>query len=177
MTLPAGYSVDATAVLDVLREKGVTHVTTVPDYAQFSLQLRLEAGYLPQTRVMRCCTEDQAVECAAGLWIGGAKPVVVMQNNGFFASINSICAVGIDAKIPLLLLIGQWGREFRNLGKDPRESRRRPVAAIGPVLDVLGVRHWSLESPADLPLLRTAIDHAFGESAPAAVIVGAPVAW
>ena len=171
------YSVGARAILDVFREKQITHVTTVPDYAQLSLQMRLEEGYLPKTRVMRCCTEDQAVESAAGLWIGGKKAVVIMQNQGFYASVNSIRAVGIDAKLPLVLMIGLWGREFSNLGQDPRTSRRRAVAMLEPMLDTLGIRHWRMESAAGLGNIGAAIDYAYTENAPAAVVVGAYTAW
>lgn len=171
------YSVSSRAILDVFRDRKITHVTTVPDYAQLSLQMRLEEGYLPETRVMRCCTEDQAIECAAGLWIGGGKGVVIMQNQGFYASINSIRAVGIDAKLPLVLMIGPWGREFANLGQDPRQSRRRVVAMLEPLLDTLGIRSWRLESAADLGNVGEAIDHAYANSAPAAVVVGAYTAW
>jgi sulfopyruvate decarboxylase subunit alpha len=171
------YSVSARAILDVFRAKEITHVTTVPDYAQLSLQMRLEEGYLPATRVMRCCTEDQAVECSAGLWIGGKKAVVIMQNQGFYACVNSVRAVGIDAKLPLVLMIGPWGREFANLGQDPRQSRRRVVAMLEPMLDTLGIRHWRLESAADLGNVGAAIDYAYAESAPAAVVVGAYTAW
>lgn len=171
------YSVSARAILDVFHQKEITHVTTVPDYAQLSLQMRLEEGYLPGTRVMRCCTEDQAVESAAGLWIGGKKAVVIMQNQGFYASMNSIRAVGIDARLPLVLMIGLWGREFANLGQDPRNSRRRVVAMLEPMLDTLGIRNWRLESSADIGNVGAAIDYAYSESAPAAVMVGAYTAW
>lgn len=171
------YSVSARAILNVFRAKGISHVTTVPDFAQLSLQMRLEEGYLPDTRVMRCCTEDQAVECSAGLWIGGKKTVVIMQNQGFYASINAIRAVGIDAKLPLVLMIGAWGREFANLGQDMRSSRRRVVAMLKPMLDTLGIRHWGLESPAEIDNVGAAIDYAYSQSAPVAIAVGAYTAW
>ncbi|HVZ44885.1 MAG TPA: thiamine pyrophosphate-binding protein [Ramlibacter sp.] len=171
------YSVAARHILDIFRAKQITHVTTVPDYAQFSVQMRLEEGYLPDTRVMRCCTEDQAVECAAGLWIGGKKPVVIMQNQGFYASINAIRAVGIDAKLPLPLMIGPWGREFANLGKDPRTSRRRVIAMLEPVLDAMDIRYWRVESPADLHHVGAALDHAYAMNAPAAILLGAYTGW
>lgn len=171
------YSVPAAHILDILASRDISHVTTVPDYAQFSLQMRLEEGYLPDTRVMRCCTEDQAVECSAGLWIGGKKAVVIMQNQGFYASINSIRAVGIDAKLPLVLMIGPWGREFSNLGQDPRQSRRKVVAMLEPVLDALAIRYWRVESPAEVANVGAAIDHAFANGAPAAILFGAYTGW
>lgn len=177
MTDLSSFSVPAKRILDILGERGITHVTTVPDFAQFSVQMRLEEGYLPNTRVMRCCTEDQAVECAAGLWVGGKKPVVVMQNQGFYASINAIRGVGIDARLPLVLMIGAWGREFANLGRDPRQSRRRVVAMVEPVLEALGIRYWRVETPGEAGHIGDAIDYAYDESAPAAVLMGAYTGW
>lgn len=173
----ANYSVGAHAILDVFGAKGITHVTTVPDFAQFSLHMRLEEGYLPGVRLVRCCTEDQAIECAAGLWIGGMRPVVIMQNQGFYASMNALRAVGIDARLPLVLMVGHWAREFANLGKDPRTSCRRVVAMVEPILDAMAVRYWRLESPADLVNVGAAIDYAFEQSAPTAVLVGAYTGW
>ena len=90
---------------------------------------------------------------------------------------SSIWAVGIDAKLPLVLMIVPWGREFVNLGQDPRNSRRRVVATLEPLLDTLGIRSWRLESPADLGNVGAAIDFAYGSSAPAAVVVGAYTGW
>jgi sulfopyruvate decarboxylase TPP-binding subunit len=177
MTDLGRYSVGAHAILDVFAAKHITHVTTVPDFAQFSLHLRLEEGYLPGVRLVRCCTEDQAIECAAGLWIGGKRPVVIMQNQGLYASMNALRAVGIDAKLPVVMMVGHWAREFANLGQDPRTSRRRVVAMVEPILDAMSVRYWRLESPADLANVGTAIDYAFNESAPAAVLVGAYTGW
>ena len=74
-------------------------------------------------------------------------------------------------------MIGPWGREFDNLGQDPRNSRRRVVAMLEPMLDTLGIRHWRLESASDLEHVGAAIDYAYGESAPAAIVVGAYTAW
>lgn len=177
MTDLSRYSVPAKKVLDVLDDRGITHVTTVPDFAQLSLQMRLEQNYLPNTRVMRCCAEDQAVECAAGLWIGGKKSIVIMQNQGFYACMNSIRAVGIDAKIPLVLMIGAWGREFENLGQDPRQSKRAVVAMVEPVLEALGIQYWRVEAPNEVDNIGKAIDYAFEKSAPVAILMGAYTGW
>lgn len=171
------FSVSSKSILDTIEKCKITHVTTVPDYAQLSLQIKLEEGYLPNTRVIRCSAEDQAIECAAGLWIGGKKPIVIMQNQGFYASINSIRAVGIDAKLPLVLMIGPWGREFSNLGQSMRQSNRKVISMLEPMMDVLGIRYWNLESSKDLGVIPEAIDHAFSESKPTAILVGAYTAW
>jgi len=58
------YSVKASSILDELKACGVTDVVTVPDYVQASVHMALEAGYLPNVRIINCATEDEAVALA-----------------------------------------------------------------------------------------------------------------
>ena len=74
---PGGAS--ASAVLRALRAAGVTHVVTVPDFVQFALHAQLAAADAGIAQVY-ACSEDQALTVAAGLYVGGAKPVVLVQN-------------------------------------------------------------------------------------------------
>ena len=169
-------AVRAPLILDALVSNGIDAVTAVPDFVQFSVHDGLEHRTHP-IRYFRCCTEEQAVCMAAGLYVGGRKPVLVMQNQGLYACINALRAVGLDAQMPICLLVGQFGREFANLGKDPRTSSRRMVRLLEPVLDALEIRHWRLESPDDLPNISRAIDWAFAHQTPAVVAVGAYTDW
>ena len=80
------FHIPADAIADALRERGITHVFTVPDYVTLAVHRLLLEGYLPGVRVIDCCTENEAVAAAAAAWIGGAKPVVFMQNQGLHAA-------------------------------------------------------------------------------------------
>lgn len=171
------FSVPASAILDELNGCGINDVVTVPDYVQISVHMALEARYLPQVRVVNCATEDEAVAIAFGLWIGGRKPCLMMQNQGVFACANALRSVGMNSRTPLLMLVGQWGRELENLGKDPALSERRAVRGTEPLLDALEIPHFRLESAADLPNIRKAAELAFEQELPVAVLVGAHTAW
>ena len=170
------YAIRAPLILDALVACGIDAVTTVPDFVQFSVHDCLERATHP-IRYFRCCTEEQAITMAAGLHVGGLRPAVVMQNQGLYACVNALRAVGLDARIPLCLLVGQFGREFSNLGVDPRKSSRRMVRLLEPMLDALEVRYWRLESPDDLPNIARAIDWAHKNHAPAVLAVGAYTEW
>lgn len=126
---------------------------------------------------MRTCNEDQAVCAAAGLRIAGAQPIVVVQNQGLYACINTIRAVALDARIPTVFLIGQFGRENANLGRPTTQSSRRVVSLLEPLLDTLQVPYWRLDEPGDLDAMKTAFDAATVRRGAAALIVNQPIAW
>lgn len=49
--------------------------------------------------------ESEAIGIAAGTYLAGGKPVVYMQNSGFFNSINDINSLTISYRIPILFLV------------------------------------------------------------------------
>ncbi|MDK9714408.1 MAG: thiamine pyrophosphate-binding protein [Sulfuritalea sp.] len=170
------YSVPAQAMIDAFKRCGIEYVTTVPDMVQIALHQILDGGE-SGLRVVHCTTEDQAIEVAGGLYAGGKKVAVIVQNQGFYAGINSLRALGLDSKVPLFFVIGQFGREFSNLGSDPRDSKRRVVFLLEPLLETLGVPSWRLEGPDDLPNIEAAWQASRDRSGPTALIVGHFVGW
>ena len=170
-TAPADHSVPAQAILDAFHRCGIRYVTTVPDMLQIALHQLLDR---PESgiRSINCATEDQAVETAAGLWAGGAHAAILVQNQGFYAAINSLRALGLDSCIPLFFVIGQFGREFSNLGGDARLSGRRMVRMLEPLLETLEVPYWRLEGPDDLPNIERACVASRERGGPTALIVG-----
>jgi sulfopyruvate decarboxylase subunit alpha len=170
------FAVPASAFVEAFERCGVEYVTTVPDMLQIALHGALEAPGSP-IRSINCSTEDQAVETAAGLYAGGKKSAILVQNQGFLAAINSVRALGLDGRIPLFMVMGQFGREWANLGKDPRESRRRMVRILEPLLETLDIPYWRIEGPGDAGNIEVACNAAFEQSRPTALIVGHFVAF
>lgn len=170
------YSIPASTALAALQRNRVDHVVTVPDWVQLSLHDRLNKG-VDGIEVVNCCNENQVVTVAAGLTIGGKRPLLMMQNQGLYNCGNTLRACGLDARMPLFMMIGQFGREFANVGHDPRQSNRRMVSLLLPVLEAMGVRHWLLESNDDLGVFEQAWKHGRQQHAPTAVIVGHYTEW
>jgi len=174
--MTAGTGIGASEYLEALQQAGVTDFVTVPDFVQLALHQAIEGGDSP-IRLVRTCNEDQAVCVAAGLRIGGRQPIVVIQNQGLYACINTVRAVALDARIPTVFLIGQFGRENANLGRPTTESGRRVVSLLEPLLDTLQVPHWGLDASSDLAAMRAAFETAAARRGAAALIVNQPIAW
>ncbi|MCI0144313.1 thiamine pyrophosphate-binding protein [Paraburkholderia domus] len=171
---PGGAS--ASGILTALRAAGVTHAVTVPDFVQFALHEKIFAADSGIAQVF-ACSEDQALTTATGLYIGGAMPVVMVQNQGFFKCVNTVRATCIDAGVPMVFLVGQFGRELENFGKPARESTRSMVRLIEPLLDALEVRYWTIDEEADIPRCMEAFAHAKAIEGPAVVLIGRHLTW
>jgi len=64
--------------------------------------------YLGETR------EDAALGVAAGAWLAGRMPVVIMQNSGLGVSLNALGSLHLLYRIPCLLLVTWRGWEGRD---------------------------------------------------------------
>jgi sulfopyruvate decarboxylase TPP-binding subunit len=114
---------------------------------------------------------------ASGLIIGGRKPVVMMQNQGLHNCLNTLRTCGLDARLPLFMVIGQFGREFDNVGQDSRLSRRRMVNLLLPVLDAMQISSWTIDCDAEIDRVAQAWNHSKSQQAPAALVLGHYTAW
>lgn len=155
-----------------LLEQGVTHAVTVPDWVQIGLHQAIANDPDKEITMVPVCTEDEAITVAGGLHIGGAKPVIVIQNQGLYAGINSLRAVGLDAGFPLVLFIGQFGREVANYAEEPASSSRRVVRLLEPILDTLEIKQWRVDGQEDLGAINLAFESAYRDETPTAVLFG-----
>ncbi|HWH53870.1 MAG TPA: thiamine pyrophosphate-binding protein [Gemmatimonadaceae bacterium] len=87
-----------------LAHLGVTHVVTVPDSTIGQWQSAIER--LGTTAVVRVCREGEAWQIAAGLHLGGATPLVLIQCTGLLESGDAIRNALHDWKLPLWSIIG-----------------------------------------------------------------------
>lgn len=95
---------DGLSVVAALKDCGVTHVVWLPDseLGTWEAALTGPAG-LPLVRV---CREGEAMAVAAGLMLGGKKPIVLIQCTGLFESGDALRNVVHDLKLPLFLIVG-----------------------------------------------------------------------
>ena len=166
--MPA-QSIPAATLYEALRNAGVTDVVAVPDTHQSSLiALLVQRGEIP---FIQATTEDEAIAIAAGMVIGGRRPVLQIQHAGMYASVNNLRGVAIDGEFPLVLLIGLLGRDP---AKAPRLNLDSMVHYAEPLLDALDVPHFLLDGPNDVGSVAEAFRAAEERSGPVAVLVGMP---
>jgi len=93
------------------------------------------AHYISATR------EDSAIGMAVGAWLGGKKPMVLMQNSGLGVSVNALASLSTMYEVPTLLVISWRGKD----GKDAPEHILMGEITQ-PVLDLLKVP-WRVLDP------------------------------
>lgn len=162
-------SVPAQAIVDEIEALGITHVINVPDTHQKSVLALLARRTHPT--LITACTEDEAVGINAGLWVGGKRPMLLIQNTGLLASLNCIKGIAMDASVPTFLLVGLFSRDVT---KTPSEDPKRVINRIGPTLDTWEIPWYPLEEPGQLGAIKAAYQKSLDTRGPAIALVGAP---
>ncbi len=116
---------DGFQVAGSLAAAGATDVIWIPD-SELGLW---EAGLAKHLRLLRVCREGEAMVLAAGLMLGGRKPVVIIQCTGLFEAGDSLRNVIHDLKLPLFLMIGvrSYFAHQRGVGRDTCPIFTEPI--------------------------------------------------
>ena len=160
--------VEAELLAESVLELGITHIITVPDTVQKTFLALMEQQ--DKIKVLTVCTEDEAMGINVGLHATGHKPMMVIQNNGFYASINTLKALAFDAQVPTFIFVGQFGRDIT---KDANDNCRRGVRMLEPTMQTWGVPYYNLEGPQDIGVVAEAYRKCQEVEGPVAVIIGA----
>jgi sulfopyruvate decarboxylase TPP-binding subunit len=97
--------------------------------------------------------------------------MLLIQNSGFYACLNTIRGLALDAKVPAPLLIGEFSRDPQVA---PADHPSRLVHLLEPTLRTWQIPFHRLDHPDDIERLPVAIDQAWTGRGPVAVLVGAP---
>ncbi len=92
------------AIAAAIAELGVTHVVWLPDSALGPWEAALESS--PAFKLVRVCREGEAWAIAAGLQLGGQRPLVIMQTTGLYESGDALRNVLFDLKLPIYAMVG-----------------------------------------------------------------------
>lgn len=130
----------AAGVCAGLHAAGSSHVVYVPDNP-LSHVLRILGDDFPNVRTTIATREEEAFGIAAGLYLGGMKPTVMLQSSGLGNSLNAIASLLLPYKIPALVIIsmrgdaGEWNEAQVPMGRGLRA-----------ICDALGVPHATVDS-------------------------------
>jgi sulfopyruvate decarboxylase TPP-binding subunit len=156
------------ALAQRIRGLGVTHIVCVPDT---NLKTAIAALHGPDMPTMLySCTEDEAMGINAGLYISGHRPLMLIQNNGLYACLNTLKAIALDSNIPTCMVIGEYARDPHKASED---NPSRQVRMLRPTLRTWGVDTYSLEGPENLDQLDLAWKQAWEHRTAVAAVVGA----
>src|SRR3954454_13798515 len=96
--------IDGPSIAAALKSCGITHVIWIPDSELGTWDAALAAdGFLSLIRV---CREGEAFAVAAGLHLGGKKPIIIIQCTGLFEAGDGLRNVIYDMRLPLFMVVG-----------------------------------------------------------------------
>ena len=122
----------AASVCAGVHASGIRDLVYVPDNP-LSNVLRIFERQFADVRLVLATREEEAFGIAAGLYLGGRRPAVMLQSSGLGNSLNAITSLLIPYQIPMLIVISMRGdaeRVERGAGADgpvdagdPRRAR------------------------------------------------------
>lgn len=150
------FVASAQKIVDELKKQNITHAVGVPDNGSARIYELLREDQ--KIEVITVTREGEAFAIAAGLYIGGEKPVIIIQNTGFLESGDAIRGTVINMQIPVVVFIGYRGYHNRDADGKWVDS---VAAFLEPTLKAWNLPYQMLETDADI----SSIDWAYSQSA------------
>ena len=107
MTDAAAVALSPETVMRQMKTNGVTDIVWLPDSETNWLFLLMQAD--PDLRLIGVTREGHACSIAAGLFAGGRKPMILIQNTGMLESGDSIRGWLMGLNVPVVLMVGYRG--------------------------------------------------------------------
>ncbi len=106
--------------LRALETLEITHVVGIPDNTSGPLFHALASATGPGPRLVTVSREGEGIALASGLWLGGARPLVVLQSTGLMESGDALRGTAVRMGAPLPLLV--TGRGYAKLARAGLET-------------------------------------------------------
>ena len=150
-------------VVSLLRDAGITHVVTVPDSTLGQWEGAIERSELTLIRV---CREGEAWAVAAGLYLGGAVPLVMIQCTGLFESGDALRNVLHDWGLPIPSIIGY--RSYLNQESLPGDTC---LVFTEPILRAWQIDYRLITDAAQYPAMSRHLDDCRAAGRPGALLI------
>lgn len=119
-----------------------------------------EIDHIPITR------EEEGVGIAAGAYLGGKNPVILMQNSGLGNSVNAIKSLLHLFKIPVVFIMSHRGTEGEKI------LAQIPMGKLTPkLLDLLNIEKFIVDSNDKIKFIQNAVELSRSSGMPTAVLL------
>jgi len=153
----------AERIIDELKKCGVTHMVYLADTkTRFILDAMVSQK---EVTLVPFCREGEGIAIAAGLVIGGKKPVVLYQNTGLYEAGDSVRTVALELRLPLLMIISYLGWR-----------RDSPITdssgmLLEPTLNAWGIKYYLVQSDEDVEKISIGDKQAQETNKPVAILI------
>ncbi len=145
----------AETALGALKASGVDTIVHVPDKVVNEILIRAEAD--SSLMVIATSREEDAVGVVCGLYLGGRRPVLLLQNSGLGNATNALASQAIPYLNPVVMILSQRGGLGEwNPVQVPMQMASRPL------FEGLGIEHVTVVQPDEVDAaVRGAVKTAF----------------
>lgn len=154
-------------VIDVMKACGIDTALTLPCDRMKKL-LPLIPQHFREIPLMR---EEGGIGIAAGLYMAGRRPAVVIQSTGIGNSLTALSSLHKTYRLPLPIL-ASW----RGVYKESIPAQVDFGRSLPGILEGAGIPYIVAEEPGDLAAVRSAIFTAYEENTPYVVLFN-PKIW
>lgn len=150
-------------IIKILEEEGVEFICGLPCLLLKGIINRIGTSgikYIPVTR------EEEAVGICAGLYLGGKKAIIIMQNSGLGNSINALLSLTRLYGMPLLLMLSHRGAAGEKIEAQVPMGRATPK-----LLEALGIGYLKVVGKGDLAGIRDVAGKAFKDNELKAILL------
>jgi len=136
----------ARTILEAFKRNNVQHLVFLPDTVMGRLLALAESD--PFFRLTAVHREEEAVGILTGLFLGGERGAMLIQNTGLGNSLNALASLAMAYKITFPLLISLRGElgEFN-------PAQLVMGRAVAGCLDALGLQHFTLSREDEVEVL------------------------
>ena len=156
----------AEKIVNAFKKQGITHAVGVPDNGSARIYelLRADSGI----EVITVTREGEAFAVASGLYVGGKKPVIIIQNTGFLESGDAIRGTVVNMRVPVVVFIGYRGFHNRDADGQWIDS---VASFLEPTLKAWQLPYELLETDDEMSCISRAFERAEATSLPAAILL------
>ena len=151
-------------VLEQIKKNRATHVVWLPDSETNWLYMLMKEE--PTLDLIPVSREGAAFSTAAGLSVGGKKPIILIQNTGLMESGDSLRGWGLSMNIPVVVMVGYRGYTRHGAIQDTAATYTERF------LNAFGIDYYLVEGDQDADRITIAFDEAERTKRPVAVLVG-----
>ena len=150
-------------IYKIIKDSGIDFITSVPCLLLKNILNIIddkdEILYLPATH------SEEGVGIAAGAYLGGKKPAILMENSGMGNSIYAITSLLQYYEIPIIFFVSHYRKE-----DEPIDAHIPMGKVTETLLDDISIKFWNIRSSKDISKIKTAINYS-NEASKSAVIL------
>jgi sulfopyruvate decarboxylase subunit alpha len=157
----------AVRILGELKAAGITHIVWVPDSESHFMHQALASD--PEFTIIQVCREGECVAICTGLYLGGVRAALLVENQGMF-EFGNVLKWARALEVPMVMLVAYlFFHKMEKIDGSMVWNNKRDYTE--PFLDAFEIDYWLVDSDNDVAFVREACRRAYESNRPVAALL------